>query len=59
LRGRIAEVGTVATLLVAARNRAISKLRRKTGKNEELDENGADLRVNVESSAAQRQNSSL
>jgi len=40
-------------LVVAARNRAISKLRRKTGKNEELDENGADLRVNVESSAAQ------
>jgi RNA polymerase sigma-70 factor (ECF subfamily) len=39
---------------VAARNRAISKLRRKTGKNEELDENGADLRVNVESSAAQK-----
>jgi len=41
-------------LLVAARNRAISKLRRKAGKNEELDENGADLRVNVESSAAQK-----
>ena len=39
---------------MAARNRAISKLRRKTGKNEELDENGADLRVNVESSAAQK-----
>ena len=41
-------------LLVAARNRAISKLRRKTGKSEELDENGVDLRVNVESSAAQK-----
>ena len=40
-------------LLVAARNRAISKLRRKTEKNE-LDENGVDLRVNVESSAAQK-----
>ena len=41
-------------LLVAARNRAISKLRRQTGKKEELDENGVDLRVNVESSAAQK-----
>jgi RNA polymerase sigma-70 factor, ECF subfamily len=41
-------------LLVAARNRAISKLRRRTGKNEELDQNGVDLRVNVESSAAQK-----
>ena len=40
-------------LLVAARNRAISKLRRKTGKSEELNENGVDLRMNVETSAAQ------
>jgi len=40
-------------LLVAARNRAISRLRRKTGKTEELDENGITLKVNLESSAAQ------
>lgn len=40
-------------LLVAARNRAISRLRRKTGKAEELDENGVILRVDLESVAAQ------
>ena len=40
-------------LLVAARNRAISRLRRKTGKTEELDENGVILRVDLESVAAQ------
>jgi RNA polymerase sigma-70 factor (ECF subfamily) len=40
-------------LAVAARNRAISKLRRKTGKSEELDANGVDLRVNVETTVAQ------
>jgi len=40
-------------LLVAARNRAISKLRRKSGKSEELDENAVSLRVDVESHAAQ------
>jgi RNA polymerase sigma-70 factor, ECF subfamily len=40
-------------LLVAARNRAISKLRRKTGISEELDENGVSLSVDVESRAAQ------
>ena len=34
-------------LLVAARNRAISRLRRKTGKTEELDENGVILRVDL------------
>jgi RNA polymerase sigma-70 factor (ECF subfamily) len=38
---------------VAARNRAISKLRRKTGKSEVLDANGVDLRVNVETTVAQ------
>jgi RNA polymerase sigma-70 factor (ECF subfamily) len=40
-------------LLVAARNRAISKLRRKSGKSEELDEKGVSLKVDVESRAAQ------
>jgi RNA polymerase sigma-70 factor (ECF subfamily) len=40
-------------LLVAARNRAISKLRRKGGRTEELDENGVSLTINVESHAAQ------
>jgi RNA polymerase sigma-70 factor, ECF subfamily len=40
-------------LLVAARNRAISKLRRKSGKGEELDEKGVSLRIDVESRAAQ------
>jgi len=41
-------------LLVAARNSAISKLRRKSGKAEELDENGVTFRVDVESRATQR-----
>jgi RNA polymerase sigma-70 factor, ECF subfamily len=41
-------------LLVAARNRAISKLRRKTGKTEELEENGVLLSANVETSAMQK-----
>jgi RNA polymerase sigma-70 factor, ECF subfamily len=40
-------------LLVAARNRAISKLRRKSEKTEELDENGVSLSIDVESHAAQ------
>ena len=40
-------------LLVAARNRAISRLRRKTGKIEELGENGVSLKVDLESIAAQ------
>ena len=40
-------------LLVAARNRAISKLRRKSGKGEELDEKGVSLKIDVESRAAQ------
>jgi RNA polymerase sigma-70 factor, ECF subfamily len=40
-------------LLVAARNRAISKLRRKSGKSEELDEKGVSLKIDVESRAAQ------
>jgi len=40
-------------LLVAARNRAISRLRRKTGKTEELKENGVGLRVDLESRTAQ------
>ena len=40
-------------LLVAARNRAISKLRRKTGKTEELNENEVTLGIDLESSAAQ------
>jgi RNA polymerase sigma-70 factor, ECF subfamily len=41
-------------LLVAARNRAISKLRRKSGQTEELNENGVSFGVNVESHAAQK-----
>jgi RNA polymerase sigma-70 factor, ECF subfamily len=40
-------------LLVAARNRAISKLRRKSGQTEELDEKGVSLKIDVESRAAQ------
>jgi RNA polymerase sigma-70 factor, ECF subfamily len=40
-------------LLVAARNRAISKLRRKSGKTEELEENGVFLGPNLEASAMQ------
>lgn len=40
-------------LVVVARNRAISKLRRKSGKGEELPENAVDLRVDLESSATQ------
>lgn len=40
-------------LLVAARNRAISKLRRKSGKSEKLDESAVTLSVDVESHAAQ------
>jgi RNA polymerase sigma-70 factor, ECF subfamily len=40
-------------LLVAARNRAISKLRRKTGISEELNENAVSLKVDAESFAAQ------
>ena len=40
-------------LLVAARNRAISRLRRKTGKAENLDENGVSFQVNIEAAAAQ------
>jgi RNA polymerase sigma-70 factor, ECF subfamily len=40
-------------LVVAARNRAISKLRRKSGKTEELDEKGVSLKIDVESQAAQ------
>jgi RNA polymerase sigma-70 factor (ECF subfamily) len=40
-------------LVVVARNRAISKIRRKSGKGEELPENAVDLRVNLESSAGQ------
>ncbi len=40
-------------LLVAARNRAISKLRRKTGIAEELNENSVSLNMNVESLTAQ------
>jgi len=40
-------------LLVAARNRAISRLRRKTGKTEELDENAVSLRIDLESATAQ------
>jgi RNA polymerase sigma-70 factor (ECF subfamily) len=41
-------------LLVAARNRAISKLRRKSGKTEELEENGVLMSANVETGAMQR-----
>lgn len=40
-------------LLVAARNRAISKLRRKTGIREELNENAVSMNVDAESHAAQ------
>lgn len=41
-------------LLVAARNRAISRVRRRSGRdNEELDENAVARAVNVESAAAQ------
>lgn len=40
-------------LVVVARNRAISKLRHKSGKGEELPENAVDLRVDLESSATQ------
>jgi len=40
-------------LLVAARHRAISKLRQRSGAAEELDENGVAFRVDVESLAAQ------
>src|SRR5271169_2917306 len=40
-------------LLVAARNRAISKLRRKSGKSEELKEDSVSLGVDVESHAVQ------
>lgn len=40
-------------LLVAARNRAISKLRKKSGQTEELNENGVLFSSNVESHAAQ------
>lgn len=40
-------------LLVAARNRAISRLRRKTGKTEELNENGVRLKIDIESVTAQ------
>jgi RNA polymerase sigma-70 factor, ECF subfamily len=49
-----AERGSLAGwLVVAARNRSISRLRRKGGKGEELDENGVRLRADVESHAAQ------
>ncbi len=40
-------------LLVATRNRAISKLLGKSGTNEEPDENGVELSVDVESHEAQ------
>ncbi len=40
-------------LVVVARNRAISKLRRKSGKGEELPENAVDLRVDLETSSSQ------
>jgi RNA polymerase sigma-70 factor (ECF subfamily) len=40
-------------LVVVARNRAISMLRRKSGKGEELPENAVDLRVDLESSSTQ------
>lgn len=40
-------------LLVAARNRSISRLRRKSGKAEELDENGVRFTFDMESVAAQ------
>lgn len=41
-------------LLVAARNHAISRLKRKSGRTEELDENGVVLHVNVELPESQR-----
>ena len=41
-------------LLVATRNRAISKLRKKSGKARALDENGVMFVADVESHAAQR-----
>ncbi len=40
-------------LVVVARNRAISRLRRKSGKGEELPENAVDLRVDLATSSAQ------
>jgi RNA polymerase sigma-70 factor, ECF subfamily len=40
-------------LVVVARNRAISKLRRKSSRGEELPENAVDLRVDLESSSTQ------
>ena len=39
-------------LVVVARNRAISKLRKKSGRGEELQENAVDLRVDLETSAS-------
>jgi len=39
-------------LLVAARNRAISKVRRKSGKTEELEENTVVLKVDLETNMA-------
>jgi len=39
-------------LLVAARNRAISRIRRKTGKTEELEENTVVLKVDLETNLA-------
>ncbi len=41
-------------LLVAARHRAISKLRQKSGISEELDENSVSLNLNMESHATQK-----
>lgn len=41
-------------LLVAARNRAISKLRKKDNKSEELGSDKVDLKVNLEMSTLQR-----
>jgi RNA polymerase sigma-70 factor, ECF subfamily len=40
-------------LLLSARNRAISRLRPENGRNDELDENGVALSLNVETHAAQ------
>ena len=40
-------------MLVAARNRALSKLRKKGDKGEELDDNRVDVKVNLENSAQQ------
>ena len=40
-------------LLVAARNRAISRLRRKTGKNEELEENGVAFSATLDNRSTQ------